>query len=366
MIIKKASLCPNECFEGHSFFLKKGRFLRFFQLLRGKLSYFGDESPTDCKNAFFLSRGVFSRRLFLFWKKNLTVWYFLSKSELNLLKKLKRWVFDKKYQHGCHNWISRFQRDSLRIFSPEKTQLQKRFRSLSGSSLCFVEKFRQIREKCITASRWVCWGIVRFLWRNNGLQLFFGRWEEKCGTLAKKINNIVRFAFLSVWLIFSKRNFFLARNKHFANCFKISTDFFVKCGTSTFHWQKNSAWLKKLDSMPPLGFATETVSFLVNDRLQKLFSDVGWMFFGLWQKNFNRLSKLYFYLSRQTFSGEKNSPKKTNSFIKFQTSSGVFFQKFWWKKLNFGRKISAQLSKLDSTLPEGRFGEKHVSRKKIN
>ena len=51
-----------------SVFLKKEMFLCFFQLLGGELSYFGDESPTDCKNAFFLSRRTWSRRLFLFWK----------------------------------------------------------------------------------------------------------------------------------------------------------------------------------------------------------------------------------------------------------------------------------------------------------
>ena len=66
-------------------------------------------------------------------------------------------IFWQKIPARLHNWIPRLQRDSLRIFLPEKNQLQNCFRNLSGSSLCFVEKIRQIRENCITASRWICW-----------------------------------------------------------------------------------------------------------------------------------------------------------------------------------------------------------------
>ena len=67
---RKSVSVPKWMFWGtFLFFLKKARFLSFFQLLGGELSYFANESTTDCKNAFFLSRGAFSRRWFLFWKQ---------------------------------------------------------------------------------------------------------------------------------------------------------------------------------------------------------------------------------------------------------------------------------------------------------
>ena len=51
-----------------TFDCEKKMFLDFFQLLSVELSYFGDESPTGCQNC-VLSKGTFSRRSFLFWKK---------------------------------------------------------------------------------------------------------------------------------------------------------------------------------------------------------------------------------------------------------------------------------------------------------
>ena len=145
-----------------SFFLKKGKFLRFFQLMGGKLSYFGDESPTDCKNAFFLSRGTSSTRLFFFWKK-LKNLVFSLKKWAEPFKKFITMIFWQKISARLSELESTLPEGLFaEFFFAEKNHLQKRFRSLNGSSLCFVEKFRQIREKSITASRWICWGKVRF------------------------------------------------------------------------------------------------------------------------------------------------------------------------------------------------------------
>ena len=207
MIIEKASLCPNEWFEGRFFFLKKGRFLSFFQLLGVELSYFGDEPPTDCKKAFFLSRGTLSRRLFLFWTK-INSLVFPLKKWAQLFKKFITMIFWQKISARFSQLESTLPEGLFaEFFFAEKNHLQKRFRNLSGSSLCFVEKFRQIREKCITASRWICWGIVRFLWRNNGLQLFFGRWDEKCRTLAKNQQHCQVCVFICLKNLFQDENF---------------------------------------------------------------------------------------------------------------------------------------------------------------
>ena len=69
MIIEKASLCPNECFEGRSFFLEKKGFWVFFSSWAENCHTLAMNLQPIVKNAFFLSRGTFSRRLILFWKK---------------------------------------------------------------------------------------------------------------------------------------------------------------------------------------------------------------------------------------------------------------------------------------------------------
>ena len=282
------------------------------------------------------------------------------------------------------------------FFLPEKNQLPKRFRNLSGSSLCFVEKFRQIREKCITASRWICWRKTCSIGRNTGLQLFSGRWEEKCRTLAKKINNIVRFALLSVWIIFSKRKNFLEKNKHFANFLKFSTDFFVNWGTSTYYWQKIFSMLEKFGFHASAGFCHRKLSFLVNDCLQNFFQSLGGCFLDFGKKtstdcqncfiicpekhllrkvrfsnkkfftgffqnvercrtlamNLLPIVKNAFHLSRGTFREKCVFGKNIKCSITFFRIRETLFSSGLRKNRAFGRKVSAGLPKLDSTLPK--------------
>ena len=122
-----------------SFFWKKRRFLSFFQLLGGDLSYFGGESPTDCKNAFFLSRETLSRRLFLFWKKI-----------NNLVFSLKKWAEPFKKHITMNFW----QKLSARLsqldftlpeglfadFFPGKESIAKRFSQLERKFVMFCRK----------------------------------------------------------------------------------------------------------------------------------------------------------------------------------------------------------------------------------
>ena len=54
-------------------------------------------------------------------------------------------------------------------------------------------------------------------------------------------------------------------------------------------------------------------------------------------KNFNRLSKMCNYLSRETSSEEKFFVKKINSLINFQKSSGVFLENL--KKMDFRQRF---------------------------
>ena len=63
---------------------------------------------------------------------------------------------------------------------------------------------------------------------------------------------------------------------------------------------------------------------------------------------------------------EKVFPEKKKPFVKFLDIERSFPWNFWWKKWIFVREVSAQLSRLNSRLPEGHFGEQYVSRKKIN
>ena len=150
------------------------------------------------KMHFFLSRGTLLRRLFLFWKK-------LN----NLAFSFKKWAEPFKKFITMNFWQKKSaplsQLDSTLpeglfadFFSRKRINCENVFATWAEVRYVLSKKNREIREKCITASRWICWGKICFLWRNNVLQVFSGRWEEKCWTLAKKINNIVRFALLSV------------------------------------------------------------------------------------------------------------------------------------------------------------------------
>ena len=184
----KRRLCAqmNECFEGLFFFFeKKESFCVFFSSWVENCHTLAMNLQPTVKMRFFCLEELFQGDCF-FSEKKVNSLVFSLKKWAEPFKKLKTMNFWQKISARLSELESTLPEGLLaEFFFAGKNHLQKRFRSLSGSSLCFVEKYRQIREKCITASRWICWGKVRFLWRNNGLHLFFGRWEEKCRTLAK-------------------------------------------------------------------------------------------------------------------------------------------------------------------------------------
>ena len=163
--------------------------------------------------------------------------------------------------------------------------------------------------------------------------------------------------------LFQEQFFLLKKNKQFANCLKIPCEF-LKAGKNyvplTKKFQRGwKNWILCLRRF----FSKKTVSFLANDCLQKLFSKLGWMFFGVWQKNFNRLSKLYLYLSREASSGENFTWKKLNSLINFQKSSGVFLENL--KKMDFWRSLISTVVTNGFYISRETFWGKNVSRKKI-
>ena len=139
----------------------------------------------------------------------------------------------------------------------------------------------------------------------------------------------------------------------------------VKWGTSTFHWQKNFSMVEKIRFHAATGFCHRNLSlFWWMIVFENFFQTLGGFFLDFGKKTSTDCQNCIFICPEKHLQEKKFSWEKTKSFIKVQTSSGAFFKKNWWKKLFFGGKLSAQLSKLDSTLPEGRFGEKYVSRKK--
>ena len=121
-----------------SFFLKKGRFLSFFQLLGVELSYFGDESPTDCKNAFFLSRGTLLRRLFLFWKKL-----------ENLVFSFKKWAEPFKKFTTMNFW----QKKSARLSQLDSTLPEGLFADFSPGKESIAKTFSQLERKFVLFCR---------------------------------------------------------------------------------------------------------------------------------------------------------------------------------------------------------------------
>ena len=86
-----------------------------------------------------------------------------------------------------------------------------------------------------------------------------------------------------------------------------------------------------MDSLPRQGFFQEKLSFFWWEIVFNFFSHLGWVNFRLWQKTFNRLSKLCFYLSRvmlqvKTFTGN------TKQFNKISVIERNLYQKFGEKK----------------------------------
>ena len=145
------------------------------------------------KRRFFSSRGTFSGRMFLFWKNLQKVGVFI-----RILAELfqnfgEKGILTEKGQHGCHHCFLRFQRDFLGICFPETNQMQKHFRNWSGTSLTFFEKSRQIREKCITASRWfllrknICFfgAIIVYNCFSVIERNFVGLWHSNFNTIGK-------------------------------------------------------------------------------------------------------------------------------------------------------------------------------------
>ena len=184
---RKGVSVPKRMFWGiFLFFWKRESFCVFFSSWAENCHTLAMNLQPTVKMRFFCLEELFQGDCF-FSEKKVNSLLFSLKKWAEPFKKLKTMNFWQKISARLSELESTLPEGLLaEFFFAWKNHLQKRFRSLSGSSLCFVEKLRQIREKCITASRWICWGKVRFFWRNNGLHLFFGRWEEKCRTLAKK------------------------------------------------------------------------------------------------------------------------------------------------------------------------------------
>ena len=164
--------------------------------------------------------------------------------------------------------------------------------------------------------------------------------------------------------LFQEEFFLLKKNKQFANCLKIPWEFFKSGEKLRTTDKKVSAWLKKFYSMPPLGFATENCLFLGKWLSSKTFSKLGWMFFGVWQKNFNRLSKLYLYLSREASSGEIFT-KKNKQLDKFSDIERSFFGKFGRKNWFLAKSFQHSCHKSILHFQRDILGEKCFPKKII-
>ena len=82
-----------EYWENMIFFLEKKRFWFFFGSWAENCHTLAMNLQPIVKNAFGLSRGIFFEEIVSFLKDFLTVWYFLSEIERNLLKNLKKMDF---------------------------------------------------------------------------------------------------------------------------------------------------------------------------------------------------------------------------------------------------------------------------------
>ena len=139
----------------------------------------------------FISLKAIFKDIVSFLKKTSTIWSFVSKFERKFFRTLgKKCNFVGKKSARLSQVDSTLPEGLFEesFFSGKKNQIKKRFRELSGSSLCFVEPSRQVRGKCITASRWTCWGetymffgrLIRRLQlkTKRKLHVFFSRWVE--------------------------------------------------------------------------------------------------------------------------------------------------------------------------------------------
>ena len=119
--------------------------------------------------------------------------------------------------------------------------------------------------------------------------------------------------------------------------------------------------------MPPLGFATENCLFfgewLSSKSFFRRWVDVFWT---LAKKTSTVCRNCIFICPEKHLQEKKISWKKTNSFIKFQTSSGVIFEKNLVKENIFWQKNISTVVKTGLYASRGTFWGKYVSRKKVN
>ena len=101
------------------FFWKKEGFWVLFSSWAENCNNLAMNLEPTVKMRFFCLEELFQGDCFFSEKKVNTVVFSLKKWA-EPFKNLKRWIFDKKYQHGCQKWNPRFQRDSLRNFSSRK------------------------------------------------------------------------------------------------------------------------------------------------------------------------------------------------------------------------------------------------------
>ena len=126
---------PKWEYWGKTIFFGKKMFLIFFRLLSGELSYFGDESPTDCQKSvgsvsrkFFQGDRFFSERFFNSLTFSLRNW-------AQPFKELEKNGFlTGKNQHPCHSWIPRFQRTLCGFFSGKTFSCKNVF--ATGAEFC--------------------------------------------------------------------------------------------------------------------------------------------------------------------------------------------------------------------------------------
>ena len=151
-----------------------------------------------------------------------------------------------------------------------------------------------------------------------------------------------------------------------------------KVGTSG---KEDSARLSKLDSTLTAVFFDENF-FCVEWMSSKLLQAFGGVFFDFWPKTIYRLSKLRFYLSCHTSSGEIFFPGKVNSLLFFPEVELKMFQNFWgktgwwqkiirtvdkkWKLVKFWQENCHSLVRNAFYLSRGRFSGRKVLLEKNN
>ena len=113
--------------------------------------------------------------------------------------------------------------------------------------------------------------------------------------------------------------------------------------------RKALARLRKQDFTLPNCSIEENFIFWIDRCLEIFFQTFGWFFLDSCKKS-QKIVKLLFYISRDISPCEIFFLKK-KQFGNFSHNSRAVFFRFLREKLNFGRRLSAQLSKLDFTLP---------------